>query len=90
MGFPGGSAVKDPPAMQEMRVWSLGQKDPVEKEIAAHSSILAWKVPQTEEPCGLHSMESQKSHTTLWLNNKIFIYNIHTVYVTHTIFNIEI
>ena len=38
--------------MQEMRVWSLGQEDPLEKEMAAHSSILSWEVPQTEEPGG--------------------------------------
>jgi len=50
MGFPGGSAVKNPLAMQEMRVRSLGWKDPPKKEIAAHSSILAWRIPWTEEP----------------------------------------
>ena len=49
-GFPGGSAVKNPLAMQEMRVRSLGWKDPLKKEIAAHSSILAWRIPWTEEP----------------------------------------
>ena len=50
MGFPGGSAVKNPLAMQEMWVRSLGWKDPLEKEMAAHSSILAWRIPWTEEP----------------------------------------
>ena len=45
MGFPGGSVVKNPPAMQEMQVWSLGQEDPLEKEMATHSSILAWRIP---------------------------------------------
>ena len=39
---PGGSVVKNPPAKQEMKVWSLGQEDPLEKEMATHSSILAW------------------------------------------------
>ena len=48
--------VKHPPAMQETRVQSLGQEDPVEKEMATHSSILAWKIPWTEEPGGLQSM----------------------------------
>ena len=38
---------------QEMQVWSLGQKDPLEKEKVTHSSILAWKIPWTEEPSGL-------------------------------------
>ena len=45
--------VKNPPTMQEMRIRSLGQEDPLEKEMATHSSILAWKVPQTKEPGGL-------------------------------------
>ena len=40
----------------EMWVWSLGQEDPVEKEMATHSSILAWEIPQTEEPGRLQSM----------------------------------
>ena len=51
-----GSAVKNLPALQETwetRIWSLGQEDPLEKEMATHSSILAWKIPWTEEPSGL-------------------------------------
>ena len=42
--------VKGPPAMQETRVQSLGQEDPLEKEMATHFSILAWRIPWTEEP----------------------------------------
>ena len=42
--------------MQETRVWSLCQEDPLEKEMAIHSSILAWEIPGTEEPGGLQSM----------------------------------
>ena len=53
MGVPGGSAVENPPAMQETQVPSLGQEDPLEKEMAAHSSILVWRIPWTEEPGGL-------------------------------------
>ena len=49
--------------MQETGVQSLGQEDPLEKEMATHSSILAWKIPWTEEPGGL-SMGLQKSQTT--------------------------
>ena len=49
--------------MQEMKVWFLGQEDPLEKEMAAHSSILAGEIPWTEEPDGLQSMELQKSWT---------------------------
>ena len=52
--------VKNLPAMQETRVRSLGQKDPLEKEMATHSSILAWRIPRTEEPGGLQSMGSQR------------------------------
>ena len=47
-------------AMWETRVQSLGQEDPLEKEMAAHSSILAWKIPWMEEPCRLQSMGSQR------------------------------
>ena len=52
--------VKNPPAMQETRVQSLGQTDPLEKRMATHSSILAWRIPWTEEPGGLQSMWSQR------------------------------
>ena len=56
-------SVKYLPAMQETWVLSLGQKDPLEKEMATHSSILAREIPWTEEPDGLHSMGPQKSQT---------------------------
>ena len=46
--------------MQEMQVQSLGQEDPLEQEMAIHFSILAWRVPWTEEPGGLQSMGSQR------------------------------
>ena len=52
--------VKNLPAIQEMRVQSLGQEDPLEKEMATHSSILAWKIPWTKEPDGLQSMGLQR------------------------------
>ena len=52
--------VKNLPAVQESGVWSLGQDDPPEKEMATHSSILAWKIPWTEEPGGLQSIGSQR------------------------------
>ena len=50
IGFPGGSAVKNLPAKQETWVQSLDQEDPLKKEMATHSSILAWEIPRTEEP----------------------------------------
>ena len=52
--------VRNPPAMQETWVLSLGWEDPLEKEKATHSSILAWRIPWTEERGGLQSMGSQK------------------------------
>ena len=61
--FPGGSAVKNPPAMpetQETQVQSLGQEAPLEEGMATHSSILAWRIPWTEEPAWLQSMGSQR------------------------------
>ena len=64
MGFPGGLVVKNPPAVQEMWVRSLGQVYPLEKEMATHSSILAWEIPWTEDPGGLQSMGSQELDTT--------------------------
>ena len=55
--------VKNLPAVQETRVQSLGQEDPSEKGMAAHSSILAWRIPGTEEPGGVHGVA--KSRTQL-------------------------
>ena len=52
--------VKNPPAMEETRVQSLGWEDPLEKGMAAVSSILAWRIPWREEPGGLQSMGSQR------------------------------
>ena len=55
--------VKNPPAMQEIWVQSLDWEDPLEKEMAIHSSILAWRIPWTEEPGGLQSMGLQSEIT---------------------------
>ena len=52
--------VKHMPTMLETRVQSLGREDPLEKEMATHSSTLAWEIPWTEEPGGLQSMGSQR------------------------------
>ena len=59
-----GQLVKNLPVLQETPVRFLGQEDPLEKEIATHSSVLAWKIPTDEEPGGLQSMRSQESDTT--------------------------
>ena len=56
--------VKNLPAKQEMHVRFLGEEDPLEKEMATHSSILAWEIPWMEEPGGLQSMGLQESGRT--------------------------
>ena len=63
MGFPDGSAVKNLPAMPQMRemwVGSLGQKDPLEEEVATQYNILAWEIPRREEPGGPESTGSHR------------------------------
>ena len=52
--------VKNLPTMQEIQVQSLGQEDPLEKGMATHSSILAWRIPWTEDPGGLQSVWSER------------------------------
>ena len=63
LSFLGGSVVKNPPTvkeLQETQLQSLGQEDPLEAEMATHSSILAWEIPWTEEPGKQQSMRSQR------------------------------
>ena len=63
MGFPSGSAVKNPPAIQKTQerwVQSMDREDRLEEGVATHSSILAWRIPWTEEPGGLQSTGSQR------------------------------
>ena len=55
------------PEMQETQVQSLGREDPLEEEMATHSSILAWRIPWRGEPGGLQSMGCRESDTTKWL-----------------------
>ena len=69
MGLPGGAVVKNLPANatdsgDTGQVRSLGQEDALEKELAIHSSIIAWRIPRTEEPGGLQSMGLQELDTT--------------------------
>ena len=65
MGFPGGSVAKNSLAKQEMWVQSLGGEDSLKKEVATHSSILAWEIPWPEDPGGLQSMGLEKSQILL-------------------------
>ena len=57
--------VKNPPAKQKGWVWSLGQEDPLEKEMATHYSILAWEIPRVEEPGRLQSMHCKRDEDNL-------------------------
>ena len=57
--------VKNPPANKKTRIQPLNQEDPLEKEMATHSSILAWEIPWTEEPSGLESMGSPRVRNDL-------------------------
>ena len=73
-------SVKNLPAMQETRVWSLGQEKPLKEEMATHSSILAWRIPWTEKPGGLQCTGSQRighnsaTNTTTTTNPQHFLY----------------
>ena len=82
--------VKNLPTMWETWVLSLGQKDPLEKEMATHSSILAWRIPWTEEPDRLQSMGCKESDTIEWLFNALLLDNPslcpHVVFVWATLF----
>ena len=76
MGFPGGSAVKNPPAMQETmqetQVWSLGREDPLEEDMATHSSILALRIPTDRGASHAIFHTIAKSQTWLkWLGTHI-------------------
>ena len=66
--------VKNPPAMQETQAWSLGQEAPLEKELATHSSILAWKIPWREEPEGatVHGITKHPSRCACLLKQWLF------------------
>ena len=64
LASPVAQMVKNPPVMEETPVQFLGQEDALEKGMATHSSILAWRIPRTEEPGRLQSMRSQESDLT--------------------------
>ena len=68
--FAPSSVGKESACNAEVRTWVLflDREDPLEKEMATHSNILAWGIPWTEEPCGLRSMGSQESDTTEWIS----------------------
>ena len=83
LGSPSGSARKESACNAGEQAWSLGLEDPLEKEIATHSSILAWEIPWTEEPGGPQSVGSQRvGHN--WATC-IWIYGHSTEAHTHTV-----
>ena len=73
MGFPGGAEVKASACNVETWVRSLGRDDPLEKEMATHSSICAWRIPWTEELRGLQSTGRKESGTTELINNYLLV-----------------
>ena len=86
-GFPGGSVVKNPPVMQETRVWSLGQEDSLEKEMATHSSVLAERIPWTQEPGGWTSMglQSWTQLSDCHFQSCIVVFHCSNLYFPHSI-----
>ena len=81
-GFPRWLSLKNPSAMKETRVWSLGQEEPLEKEMETHSSILAWKIPWMEEPGGLQSRGCKRVGLDLATKQQLqtsWIWNSHKV-----------
>ena len=81
MGFPGGSEVNNSPVVQETQVRSLGWEEPLEKEMATNSSILAWRIPWTEGPGGCSPWGHKESNMTEQLNNNsnYHIYCLETI-----------
>ena len=79
-GFPGGSAVKNLPAMKETRVGSPGWEDPLQKEMATRSSILPWEIPWTEESGGLQSMGSQRVKYGLRTKQQQYDGKVHNIW----------
>ena len=77
--------VKNLPAMQKTQVWTLSQEDPLQKEMATHSSVLAWRIPWTEEPGGLQSIGSQRVLYDLATKQQTFAY---FKYLLHAIVSI--
>ena len=78
-GSPVAQMVNNPPAMKETRVRSLGQEDPLEKGMATRSSILAWRIPWTEEPGGLRGRKELDTVEQLILSLSQMIYNVGSV-----------
>ena len=81
-GFPGGSVLKNLPAMQEIQVQSPGWEDPLEEKIAIHFSLLAWEIPWTEEPDRLHTVHgiARESDSVTKQQHKLWSFSYHEKY----------
>ena len=75
-GFPGGSGGKESACNVETQVWPLGQEDPLKKEMATHSTILAWRIPWTENPGRLQSIGLQRVGND-WVTEHVMWWRIH-------------
>ena len=76
---------KNLPAMQEAQDWSLGQEDPLEKKMAIHHRVCAWRIPWTEDPGVLQSMGSQRvRHTFAYIGKHTYAHTFHTYVWKHT------
>ena len=82
-GFPGNSDGKESTCNTETQVWSLGQEDPLEKGMSTHSSILAWRIPWTEEPDRLQSKDLQRVRHD-WKTFTYSLIHIHVCVYIHT------
>ena len=82
--FPGSSDSKASATRQETQVQSLGQEDLLKKEMAIHSSILAWRIPWTEEPGGLQSWGGKELDTAEQLSTRMYTAAWTVVYCLHS------
>ena len=80
-GSSDGSVVRNTPAKQETCVQSLGREDPLKKEMATYASLLAWRIPQTEEPGRLQSMGSQRLGHNLAIEPPPHVYVYVCIYI---------
>ena len=90
LGFHGGSLVKNLPSRQVTHVQSLGWEDPLEKEMATHSSICAWRIPWTEEPGGLQFMGLQRIRHNLVTKQQQYYLQVSKCYLQGSYQNLRV
>ena len=77
-GFPGGSVVKNLPAAEDLQIRSLGWEDPLQKEIATHSSVLSWEISCTEQSMGSQRVRRNRARTHSYLTITLFLVPYYT------------